>query len=55
MTSRRHLIVHRADRNPSAGGPGHKRTRSIGAKTVTTWRDTVEGFCSSILDKLEEP
>jgi hypothetical protein len=53
MMTRRHWIVHRADHNEGATGPGRQRTRQIGAATVTTWKDTVAAFCCTLLDELE--
>jgi hypothetical protein len=55
MMSRRHRIVHRADHNQDAGAPGQTRTLRIAVKTVATWKNTVETFCSAVLDKLEAP
>lgn len=55
MMSRRHWIVHRADRNRNAGAPGQPRVLRITVKTVTTWKDTVEKFCSTVLARLETP
>ena len=48
MMRRRHLIVHRADRDPK--GPGHAQ---VDAATVTSWKDVVDGFCSTVVGKLE--
>jgi hypothetical protein len=53
MMIRRHWIVHRADHNEGAAGPGRHRTRYIGAHAVRTWKDTVAVFCSTLLNELE--
>lgn len=49
MMRRRHLIVHRADRDPK--GPGHAL---VDAETVTSWKNVVDGFCCAVVAKLEE-
>jgi hypothetical protein len=46
--SRRHLIVHRADRNVTSG-PGQHRAASISRKQVEKWIDVVERFGTAIL------
>ncbi|MFO7566056.1 MAG: hypothetical protein R6X02_25655 [Enhygromyxa sp.] len=53
LTSRRHWIVHRVDRNPrpSAEEP---ETREIRVSTVTVWKNCVEAVCAGILDALEQ-
>jgi len=51
LMSRRHQIVHRADRDET-GGQGHHRVRSIGLKTVETWVDAVEEFTSAVLQEV---
>ena len=48
MMSRRHLIVHRADRQ-DAGGSGKHAAASLGAATVQTWKAAVEGFCQAVI------
>jgi hypothetical protein len=41
MMSRRHLIAHRADRNPSRGA-GHQFAVSISASSVKQWIESVK-------------
>lgn len=55
MMIRRHWIVHRADQNRGAVGPGRRRTRQIGAQAVAKWKDAVTVFCSTLIDELERP
>lgn len=45
MMRRRHLIVHRADRN-DAVGRGQHATHSISRTTVNRWIALVEDFCT---------
>lgn len=49
MMSRRHLIAHRADRNPRAG-VGHQMARSLSAALVKKWIRAVDGFGTLILE-----
>ena len=51
MMSRRHWIVHRADRNEFAG-PGHHATRSLSKATVDRWLRAVRGLGRSVLKEL---
>lgn len=53
MMIRRHWIVHRADHNEGAAGPGRQRTRPLGANVVASWKETVASFCSTLLAQLE--
>jgi hypothetical protein len=50
LMSRRHLIVHRADRNESIGS-GHHRASSISRSAVEAWIDTVGRFGSDLLGR----
>ncbi len=54
LTSRRHWIVHRVDRNRSAGSPGRPRTRRIHSSTVNSWTKCVRAVGDGILDALEQ-
>lgn len=47
LMSRRHQIVHQADKNPSSG-PGQQAAQSIGAHTVRDWRRAVDGFVRAL-------
>ena len=51
MMERRHVIVHRADRNPQSG-KGYHKGQSLGAGHVNGWIDTVENFANEILKQL---
>ncbi len=51
MMSRRHWIVHRADRN-QAQGSGHFAARSLSPSTVQTWVAAVEAFGKAVLSLL---
>jgi hypothetical protein len=51
MMSRRHLIAHRADRNPSKG-PGHHPATSLGNATVTHWAEVVQRFGDELLSRV---
>ena len=53
MTSRRHDIVHQADKNPKTGRGQHK-VRSISSTTVKGWADTVEELAAQLEDDIEE-
>lgn len=53
LTSRRHWIVHRVDRNPSAGARGMPKARRIHAATVNAWMECVSAVATGILDALE--
>jgi hypothetical protein len=48
ITSRRHLIVHRMDANPSAGS-GHHKAHSLAVTTVKKWVTVMETLGSEIL------
>jgi hypothetical protein len=48
MMSRRHWIVHRADRN-QAQGSGHFAAQSLSPSTVKTWLAAVEAFGKAVL------
>lgn len=49
--SRRHQIVHRADRQ-DAPGPGHHAGASLGVAAVEAWISAVEAVCRGIVAKL---
>jgi hypothetical protein len=51
IMSRRHLIAHRADRNPSKG-PGHHAVKSLSSADVSYWIATVERFANELLSKI---
>lgn len=51
MMRRRHLIAHRADRNPMAGS-GHHLTQSIGRELVLSWTAEVESFGGALIAEL---
>lgn len=51
MISRRHLIVHQADRDDT-GGHGKHRVRSIGTNKVNEWVKAVKDFCNTILSNI---
>ncbi len=51
MMSRRHLIVHRADRVDSMGS-GNYKVKSIGIAQLNKWVKSVRAFTSSVLEKL---
>ena len=53
VMSRRHLIVHRADRDET-GGRGNHAVRSIGPVTVSNWITGVEGFGIAVLNQIAE-
>jgi hypothetical protein len=53
VMSRRHLIVHRADRDET-GGRGNHSVRSIGPVTVSNWITGVEGFGIALLNEIAE-
>lgn len=44
MISRRHNIVHKADRNDVAGGQGNHRTKSLSKPTVESYVDAVKSL-----------
>lgn len=51
MMSRRHWIVHRADRGAATGGSGNFAARSLQKSTVETWLTAVEELGKDILLK----
>lgn len=51
MMKRRHLIVHRADRNENTGR-GHHGATPISKSDVDHWRDVVEQFGGVVLNAL---
>lgn len=51
MMSRRHLIVHRADRNELRGSRDSSTT-PLPVVTVEKWRDAVRGFGDTLLSEL---
>jgi hypothetical protein len=51
MMKRRHLIAHRADRNPMSGR-GHHKAQSVGTRLVEDWTAVVDSFGRSILAKI---
>jgi hypothetical protein len=51
IVSRRHLIVHRTDRN-SLGGKGNIRVADLGSATVDSWINVVEELRREIIDRL---
>lgn len=51
MMRRRHLIAHRADRNPMSG-KGHHLAQSIGTKLVEDWTTVVDTLGKAVLAKL---
>jgi hypothetical protein len=53
MMSRRHLIVHRADRNP-VSGRGQHSAASISRETVQRWSEAVRAFGDDLLDRFTD-
>jgi hypothetical protein len=53
LMERRHLIVHRADRDDCPGS-GHHRTRSISKEKISQWINAVVEFAARICNVLEE-
>lgn len=51
MMRRRHLIVHRADRNETRGR-GHHMARSLSTATVEHWQEAVRAFGADLLAAL---
>jgi hypothetical protein len=51
LMSRRHLIVHRADRN-EVGGRGQHRAMGINRPTVDEWTSAVEAFTAEVLARM---
>lgn len=47
MMSRRHLIVHRTDRNEATG-----KARAITVEATKNWRDTLKEFGTRLLERL---
>jgi len=52
LMSRRHQIVHRADRDES-GGSGKHKVRSIGRDSVREWAAAVESFADKVLTEVK--
>lgn len=48
VMKRRHLIVHRADKD-DVGGRGNHRVKSLGPSTVNSWIFNVEAFVNAVL------
>jgi len=53
LMTRRHWIVHRADRNDKKGS-GHHQAKSIGTERVARWVTSVEDFAAEVLKQLSE-
>ncbi|WP_413704966.1 hypothetical protein [Pseudomonas sp. Pseusp16] len=53
VMSRRHLIVHRADRDET-GGRGNHSVRSIGNINVSNWINGVESFGTALLNEIPD-
>ena len=53
LMTRRHWIVHRADRNRRAG-PGHHEAQSLRKSTVLNWLDLVRSFGSALLVEISK-
>jgi hypothetical protein len=53
MISRRHQIVHRADRNERPG-QGQHRACSLGRASVNNWVDAVTEFVTAVLDEIPD-
>ena len=51
MMSRRHMIVHRADKNPISGS-GHHIASSLNKRMVESWLNTVEEFGFRVIANL---
>ena len=51
VMQRRHLIVHRADRDET-GGRGNHSVRSIGNMQLNRWINAVEGFGNALLNEI---
>ncbi len=52
MISRRHNIVHKADRNEVVGGQGNHKTKSIGSATVRNYLQSVKDLRDFVSDEL---
>lgn len=52
IMKRRHLIVHRADRDDQAAGRGRHRVTSIGVATVKGWISDIEAFGTAVLNEV---
>lgn len=53
LMSRRHQIVHRADRNPNQG-QGHHQASSIGRHHVHEWAQAAQGFFNAVYAQLPD-
>jgi len=51
MFSRRHHIVHQADRNENQG-VGHQRAKSLSVERVNMWISTTERFATKVLQEV---
>ena len=51
LMNRRHLVVHRADRDDQ-GGQGHHSVRSIGRTQVQDWVNAVREFGKNVLNQV---
>jgi len=51
MMNRRHMIVHRADRDDS-GGRGNHRVKSIGPLQLKRWIESVRAFSEALFKQL---
>jgi len=49
--TRRHLIVHRADRDDT-GGQGNHRIKSIGVAQMKPWIEAIRNFASAVLHEI---
>lgn len=54
MISRRHNIVHKADRNDNVGGQGNHSTKSIGKRAVEKYVEAVKCLRDFVSDQLGE-
>jgi len=52
MMSRRHQIVHRADRQQHVSGPGDHTVRALNKYTVRNWIGDVESFVADLFAQL---
>jgi hypothetical protein len=51
MMSRRHQIVHRADRH-DLGGSGNHMAASLGTAAVEAWIEAVDALCRDIVARV---
>jgi hypothetical protein len=52
MMSRRHWIVHRADRNLADGRKGQQVAQTLSVRQVTIWINTVKAVGNDVLARL---